>query len=174
MPTCGGSHRFPGNSFPSYRKNLRSPISAQTVLSARTESSKNLIEQPDCVENSVWPCVQLKTSVTVQRPNPVNPPKSGQVSSPAGFTHQRGKTLKRFSILSLGFVLLCWPALSFASPKADLPPPADLRFYPAREGIYLIWSPPASPAIQGYNLYIKKPGSKHFGRVSDKPVQETS
>ena len=52
--------------------------------------------------------------------------------------------------------------------------PTDFTAHPFESGIDLSWKPASSKDVVGFNLYVKKPGSEIFTRVSNHPINDTS
>jgi hypothetical protein len=82
--------------------------------------------------------------------------------------------MKFFKITVFIFAVLCLSSLSSAAINGDLPAPTPLKATATNDGLDLSWTPPASTPVEGYNLYIKRPGAVDFKLATSQPMAETS
>ncbi len=57
---------------------------------------------------------------------------------------------------------------------AETPGPVNLQVNPSNDGLLLSWDAPSFVEIQGYRVYIKRPGSETFDLLTAHPQAETS
>jgi hypothetical protein len=57
---------------------------------------------------------------------------------------------------------------------SEVPPPAHLQSNPTNDGLMLSWDAPSFVDIQGYKVYVKRPGTETLACVTAHPLSETS
>ena len=57
---------------------------------------------------------------------------------------------------------------------AEIPQPTHLEANPSNDGLMLSWNAPSFTDIQGYRVYVKRPGSDSLACLTSQPITETS